>query len=331
MAGGTPVQSVRPVPGPGWRQRSPSRATRVLRALDWTARVAFLRVALPYVVLLTVHATARGSTSLAFVLGWRGLVLLVALVLWRTRSRLAPLAAFAAAIEVYRTVWSLAPGWGLGVHVDYAVAFDRLLGGGALPTALLQRGYGSEPLLHDSIAALVYTSFFLLPYLVLLVLWQSSTARAKRYVAAFALTLFASLAVIVLVPTAPPWMAAEQGRIEPVARIMLELSGTDTHEEFRAAFANNEVAAFPSVHTGVATVIALGAGQGGARRRRVAWLYPAAMGVALVYLGEHWAIDVLAGYAVALGAWRVSRRWSSAAIESGRDALESDTVDARAA
>lgn len=331
MAGGTPVRSVRPASQPASQPGSPSLAARLLRALDWTARVALLRVAAPYVVLLIVHAAARGSTSLAFVLGWRGLVLLVALVLWRRRSRLAPLAGFAAAIEVYRTVWSLAPGWGLGVHVDYAVALDRLLAAGALPTTLLQRAYEGEPLLHDTFAALVYSSFFVLPYLVLLVLWQSSAARATRYAAAFALTLFASLAVIVLVPTAPPWMAAEEGRIEPVARIMLELSGTDTHEEFRAAFANNEVAAFPSVHTGVATVIALGATQGGTRRRRVAWLYPAAMGIALVYLGEHWVIDVLAGCAVALGAWRVSRRWLHEGIESGCDALGDRTTDARAA
>jgi membrane-associated phospholipid phosphatase len=79
--------------------------------------------------------------------------------------------------------------------------------------------------------------------------------------------------------------------------------------------ASNPVAAMPSLHTAFATIIALFL----ARRfhRRWRWLfglYPAAMGLALVYLGEHYVVDVVAGVVYALvvdaliGRWERNRR-----------------------
>ena len=67
--------------------------------------------------------------------------------------------------------------------------------------------------------------------------------------------------------------------------------------------ASNPVAAMPSLHTGYATIIALFVLS--TVSSRLAWLmllYPAAMAVSLVYLGEHYVIDVVAGivYAVVL-------------------------------
>ena len=62
----------------------------------------------------------------------------------------------------------------------------------------------------------------------------------------------------------------------------------------------NKVAAMPSLHTGIAALVAFWA----ISRLRSPWrwlllLYPVAMGLALCYFGEHYVIDEIAGVALA--------------------------------
>ena len=64
----------------------------------------------------------------------------------------------------------------------------------------------------------------------------------------------------------------------------------------------------PSVHMGATAIIALVAwGTGRVAVRLGGVVYAAAMGFALVYLGEHYVVDLLAGMAVAAAAWCASR------------------------
>jgi membrane-associated phospholipid phosphatase len=62
----------------------------------------------------------------------------------------------------------------------------------------------------------------------------------------------------------------------------------------------NQVAAMPSLHTGISALVALWA----VSRLRSSWrwlllVYPVAMGVALCYFGEHYVIDEIVGVAAA--------------------------------
>jgi membrane-associated phospholipid phosphatase len=68
---------------------------------------------------------------------------------------------------------------------------------------------------------------------------------------------------------------------------------------------SNRVAAMPSLHLAFACLVALFiAGRLRSRWRALLALYPAAMGLALVYQGEHYVLDLVAGagYAVAVHA-----------------------------
>jgi membrane-associated phospholipid phosphatase len=70
----------------------------------------------------------------------------------------------------------------------------------------------------------------------------------------------------------------------------------------------NEVAAVPSLHAGVTLLISLFFWS---RTRRWRWLlvlYPLAMAVALVYLGEHYVSDVLLGWLYAVVVFVVGNR-----------------------
>ena len=65
-------------------------------------------------------------------------------------------------------------------------------------------------------------------------------------------TCYVGLIVAFLVPTAPPWLAGSEGRIEPVYRIIRDVMMGMTPENYSAAYrgvGENAVAAMPSLHT----------------------------------------------------------------------------------
>jgi membrane-associated phospholipid phosphatase len=73
----------------------------------------------------------------------------------------------------------------------------------------------------------------------------------------------------------------------------------------------NDVAAMPSLHAAMATGIWFAA-----RGTRLVWVgavYAIAMWIALVYLGEHYVVDVLAGAALMAWSWRTVSRSSRGA------------------
>ena len=89
----------------------------------------------------------------------------------------------------------------------------------------------------------------------------------------------------------------------------------------------------PSLHTAFATLIALFlASRITSRWRYLLVLYPLAMAFTLVYCGEHYVLDLLAGVAYALavhaGMQRWERRRATRAAARARDALERTGAEA---
>ncbi|HYJ67374.1 MAG TPA: phosphatase PAP2 family protein [Nocardioidaceae bacterium] len=224
---------------------------------------------------------------------------------------------------------------GMPVHVTSAIRFDEWLFGGHLPTATLQDAWCGEPCTwssqgawYDTVFATTYYSHFFVGLTVAVVLWLRSRDAWLPYMRRYiGLNLF-GLAVYILYPLAPPWWASDRGFLdEPVERITsrgwdavgLQSARLDLGPDM---LVGNAVAAMPSLHTAVSTLVAL---YGITRLRHPArWLllaYPALMSVTLVYTGEHYVIDVLAGYVaavlvmVAASAWE---RWRAGASDRER-------------
>jgi len=184
----------------------------------------------------------------------------------------------------------------------------------------------------------VYLSHFVVPFVVMGVLWVRRRSAFRRYRNALLLLTGAGLATYVLVPAAPPWMASRQGLIGPVRRVVLrgmdpfglDLGGVLVHYGPRFG---NQVAALPSLHAGWATLTALWI----ARRVRRRWwpllaAYPLWMGVALVISGEHYVLDVVLGVLYAIGAVVLEARWAARrARRSPGDADGLPDIDLRSA
>lgn len=195
---------------------------------------------------------------------------------------------------------------------DYVIRADRFLFGGRLPTLEFQDRYyelGSPtPLIIFLV--IIYVSYAIVPHAVALLLSvRAPLSSFRRYVVASLITYYSAVAVAFFLPTAPPWMAGQLGYTRHVYRVVLDvLTGADagSYASTYPIVDGNSVAAMPSLHMGIAVLSALGIGMFGRRAATLGVVYVVLMGVALVTLGEHYVIDILAGVFLSLVAWRLT-------------------------
>ncbi len=194
------------------------------------------------------------------------------------------------------------------VRVDYPVRIDRALGAGTLPTLRLQRRLSQPGRFSLLDRVLIWAHW----------LWFFTPHTALAYVLVRRPDLFPRAAVLTYavfdigvigywaIPTAPPWYAAEKGRIGhaemPQLRRMMyeygELFWEDGWQPLYSFLGGNPLAAMPSLHFATSVMAAHLLTEVGPVEAVVGWGYALTLGLALVYLGEHYVVDLLAGLAL---------------------------------
>jgi hypothetical protein len=221
-----------------------------------------------------------------------------------------------AGVFAYMLAGRYAQGLNMPIHYTPQIDADRLIGGGAVPSEWLQSHlYHGKTGPLEVFAVAMYISHFFAPLLLGFYIWF------RRIGPAFKELMFAILAtsvmadiIFVLFPTAPPWLAAEHGGLVHVHHL-LKQSLLDLHVNGLASVIGdshryNIVAALPSMHAAfpvIALVIAL---RYGLPRWIVVLQTGQLLGVffAIVYLGDHYVIDAIAGGAFAVVAAAVVHR-----------------------
>jgi membrane-associated phospholipid phosphatase len=202
------------------------------------------------------------------------------------------------------------------VRIDYPITADRFLGLGVPPTVRLQHTFSRPGQINRFERALVWCHWiwFMVPHAsvayVLLRRPDRFTSAAARMYSTFDLGAVFYWAI----PTAPPWYASRQGRLDsagapPVRRMMIEYG-----EEFWGGrwsdlydvLGGNPLAAMPSLHFATSLMGAHLLTEAGPVAGAVGFTYTALLGLALVYLGEHYAADLVGGAALA-----ESVRWAA--------------------
>lgn len=207
----------------------------------------------------------------------------------------------------------------LGRSVDFTVArgIDRALFFGVNPNVWLQQHLNVSRNLswYEYPLAITYMTHFILPIGVAIFLWIANRVQWVRYMRRFALLLLGGVFTYVVFPVAPPWMAAREGYTEPLRRITARgwsSMGLHTVSKVfeRGTAILNPVAAMPSLHAAFALlVVVFFWRQMPVWFRGVALILPASMALCLVYFGEHYVSDILAGWLyVGLAMW-VARKW----------------------
>lgn len=191
------------------------------------------------------------------------------------------------------------------LRTRYPIKVDRVLGGGRLPNARLQRALSRLPQVGVVNKVLTWTHWlwFIEPYLSLTLILVRHNERFPRAARQMAAVFDLGCAVYFLVPTAPPWWAVENGLTgdEEVRRIMVEVGEPtwgQAWERMYDALGGNPWAAMPSLHFATSLQAALSLSEAGKVEGAIGWTYAGTLGFALVYLGEHYVTDLLAGAAL---------------------------------
>lgn len=203
--------------------------------------------------------------------------------------------------------------WGAPLHVHGPADADRAVFG-AHPSVWLQSHLvdGSTHW-YDTVAALVYATHLVAIPLATAVVWFTLRERFGRWVLAVLTFAVVGTAGYVAYPAAPPWLASDRGAIARVDR--LSSRGWDhLHLDFASALTraiqdgSNQIAAMPSLHAGATLLVALFLWPVASTAwRSVLVGYVLLMAFALVYTGEHYVVDVVAGWLTAAVACAVAR------------------------
>jgi membrane-associated phospholipid phosphatase len=196
------------------------------------------------------------------------------------------------------------------VHEQFPINADRTMFAGQLPTTWLQTHLWHPPALrwYDYVAAVLYPMHFLVPLVVAFGFWMWKREFYWKFVAAYLLLTYAGFVTYVLYPMAPPWWAANDGRIPAVAAILDNIHfGVVANPIVLATqfFRPNPVAAMPSIHAAFPVLVWLVLWRVSPRWGWLGVFYAAGMSFSVVYLGEHYVIDVIAGWLYAVIAFAV--------------------------
>jgi hypothetical protein len=197
------------------------------------------------------------------------------------------------------------------VHLDYPVRVDRILGLGEMPNVRLQGWFAQPGRIRKRDQVLVWSHWlwFLFPHgTVAYVMWRHPDRfprTAALTYAVFDLGLIGYWAV----PTAPPWYASLHGRLGErgdvaIRRMMVEHGEAfwrDSWEPLYSVLGGNPLAAMPSLHFATSLMAAHLLTEAGPVEGAVGWTYALTLGFALVYLGEHYLIDLLVGASLTEG------------------------------
>ncbi|MGH2924408.1 MAG: phosphatase PAP2 family protein [Solirubrobacterales bacterium] len=203
------------------------------------------------------------------------------------------------------------------LKVGYPIRADRVLGAGRLPSIRLQEALSRpgevRPL--DRVLAAAHWAWFMEPHLALAWILRRHDDRFVRAAGQMAATFDLGCAAYFAIPTAPPWWAAEHGAMDDqptgqpgagspslaVRRVMVEVGERTWGRAWPRLYQSlggNPWAAMPSLHFGTSLLAAKLLAETGPVAGAAGWAYALTLGFALVYLGEHYAVDLVAGAAL---------------------------------
>jgi membrane-associated phospholipid phosphatase len=203
-------------------------------------------------------------------------------------------------------------------HFDYPIAADRILGLGELPTLRLQRALarvgedGAEWRALDRVLVWAHWVWFAVPHGTVVYVLLRHPERFGRAAAMTYAVFDVGASFYWLIPTAPPWYPSPKSAVPAegvaVRRMMVEYGEHfwgDGWGPLYSVLGGNPLAAMPSLHFATSLMAALLLAEVGPVAGTFGFAYTATLGLALVYLGEHYLVDLLAGGALTMAIRRV--------------------------
>lgn len=201
----------------------------------------------------------------------------------------------------YEALRGMSDGLVANAHIGFPITADKTIFDGTVPTIWLQDHLWDPNHLHwyDYVAAFMHPLHFIAPIAIALAFWMRSKKLYWKFVASYLLLTYAGLITYLLYPMAPPWYAADIGRLPHVETILGQVLWTHSASHpigfIYNHFDPNPVAAMPSLHAAFPVLVFCVFWRLSPRWGWLTFVYPLLMDFSIVYMGEHYVIDALVG------------------------------------
>jgi membrane-associated phospholipid phosphatase len=173
----------------------------------------------------------------------------------------------------------------------------------------------------DYLTSVVYVLHFGVTLGIGMLLWTVSRRHFFRYSAVLLTLSMASFVIFLIVPTAPPWWASDHNFLKGMDHILLDTLPTSMSPYYQS-LNPNPVAALPSLHSAFPMIGFLALRQVWPRLAFVALAWCALVWFSVVYLGEHYVVDVAVGVALGTACWFLVDRFGDRLLASLSAGLE---------
>jgi membrane-associated phospholipid phosphatase len=233
-------------------------------------------------------------------------------------------------LTLYACMWfsydfsrGIADSLGFPLQVELPRNIDKVLFLGNDPNTWMQQQLWNRNIQwYDVYGSIIYFTHFVVPVAMSVYLWIRYREQWVRYIRRFATVLFTGVATYMMMPTVPPWMASstkfDYQILEPLQRsgsrgwswLGLDTVGNVLISGQQQA---NPTAAFPSLHAAFALFVVVFFWQQITKPwvRYMSLLFPLSMAWCLVYFGEHYVTDIVAGWAYVGASFWFWNRWEA--------------------
>ena len=234
-----------------------------------------------------------------------------AALMGKTRKFLSDWLPFVILIFAYDSMRGIADNIDFPVNYTPLIHLEKLIFLGNLPTIKLQEMFYTAGVTQwlDVLAMNVYFLHFTPAVIFAGYLWYKKNKLFLEFRNAMILVSYAALVTFLLYPAAPPWLSHEKGFIqEDLHRLRGEIETNYKPTSINTIYflaTSNTVAAMPSLHAAYPFLVFLYARKKWCGKGNIFILLPLSIGFSAVYMGEHYVIDLLAGFIYATVAYRI--------------------------
>jgi len=187
----------------------------------------------------------------------------------------------------------------LPVYTLYVIKAEKFLFG-AIPSVVLQDWFLQSPdpssfTWFEKIVTVAHGSHFVAFLIVGLIIWLYKANYFRLYKTSFYLVIFLGLLGYLAVPTVPPWMASNIfSLLPPIFRFNTVIFNM-VIPDITKGFDTNSIAAMPSLHAAFPILLGLILWRLYRWRAFPFCLYVFLILFAIVYTGDHYVVDIIAG------------------------------------
>jgi membrane-associated phospholipid phosphatase len=213
---------------------------------------------------------------------------------------------------------------GLPVHATYVIGIEKALFG-QVPSVILQArlldpAQAPEFTWLERALTAFHGSHFLAFLLIGFIVWLSKSGSFRLFRTSYYLLIFLGVLGYFLVPTVPPWMASKNfGLLPPLIRfngIIFNFAIPD----LSTGFDTNPIAAMPSLHAAFPLLSSLLLWHLYRWRALPFYIYTAIVLFTIVYTGDHYITDILAGSLLAVACYFLAIRHMKSRPSIGSEA-----------